>query len=398
MKHLLKRLKKNISSRLIERGVPDICSEETFNFLLRRERARADRCHGVFSLVIFDLCEGRKKESSRRLIEVLKGRIRITDSIGWLSGASVGVLLADAPCEGGKSFSRDVLALIYDIHPAPECHVYTYPAAADENGGDSIFATPADGKGKTNADAVLNEMLALSPSLGRRLVERFIAGIALLLLSPLLLLIAMVIKRASPGPVLFRQWRIGHKGVSFRCLKFRTMHLNDDTTVHDNYFKTLIATDVPMRKLDDPRIFRAGRLLRSSSMDELPQLFNIVRGEMSLVGPRPPISCEYRDYLPWHRHRVDVLPGLTGLWQVSGKNKTTFTEMMRLDVRYARQKSLREDLRIIFKTPRVIITQFMEDHRLVRLFPGLSSNEREGALSRRKSEIPGNTALSNEGK
>jgi lipopolysaccharide/colanic/teichoic acid biosynthesis glycosyltransferase len=371
MKDLLKGLKKNFGSRWYDRGIPGICSEEDFKFLLRRERARADRGHVIFSLVIFNLQEGRKKASSRRLIGVLKGRIRVTDSIGWLSGASIGVLLADTPDEGGRFFLKDVLLSIHDMRPAPECHVYTYPSPADENGGDSIFAGPADGDGKTNTDAVLNGILALSPSWGRRLVERFIAGIALLLLSPLLLLIAMTIKRASPGPALFGQWRIGHKGVLFRCFKFRTMHLNVDTAVHENYFKTLIATDAPMRKLDDKkdaRIFRAGSLLRSSSLDELPQLFNILKGEMSLIGPRPPTPSEYRDYLPWHRHRVDVLPGLTGLWQVSGKNKTTFTEMMRFDLRYVRNKSVGMDLGIIIKTFPLIIRQYLED-RLAGKFP-----------------------------
>jgi lipopolysaccharide/colanic/teichoic acid biosynthesis glycosyltransferase len=373
MKTILESLKKNIWFRLIERGDPAICSEESFKFLLKRERARADRGHGVFCLVVFDLPETRRRPSSRRLIEVLKKRIRITDSIGWLRNSSVGVLLADTPRAGGRIFLNDVLLAIKGLQPAPECHVYTYPEAPGGEGGNSVFTTPSDREDAVRSEEVFNALLALSPSQGGRFIEGVFAGFALLLLSPLLLLIVAAIRRASPGPALYGQWRIGHKGRIFRCLKFRTMHLNADTAVHDAYFKTLITTDAPMHKLDgkeDPRIFRTGRLLRASSLDELPQLLNIFRGEMSFTGPRPCLPNEYRNYLPWHRHRIDVLPGLTGLWQVSGKNKTTFTEMMRFDLRYVCRKSLLEDLRIIFKTPRVVIAQFMEGRFSGRLSPG----------------------------
>lgn len=350
--------------RAANRDEPGGCSAEDFNFLIRRERARVDRGHGAFCLVVFSLMPDRKLSTDRRLVDVLKNRTRITDSVGWMNDSSLGVLLADASRAGGASFLNDVLPLIKEIPAGPECQIYTYPTDNDECGDSSLFATRPVGAGVTDTEKVLNEMVARNPSIGRQILERSAAGFAVLLLSPLLLLIALAIKRNSPGPVLYRQVRIGHKGKPFRCYKFRTMNLNAATDVHANHFKKLIESDLPMRKLDsdDPRIFRAGLLLRSSSLDELPQLFNILNGDMSFIGPRPAIPGEYKDYFPWHRSRVDVLPGLTGLWQVNGKNKTTFTEMMRLDRRYSLRQSLWLDVRIVLKTVPVVISQFIEHH------------------------------------
>jgi lipopolysaccharide/colanic/teichoic acid biosynthesis glycosyltransferase len=183
------------------------------------------------------------------------------------------------------------------------------------------------------------------------------------ILSPIILLIALGIKISSPGPVHYSQVRIGHKGRTFLCHKFRTMHLRSDTTIHENYLTYLIHHEVAMQKLDqdrDDRIFPFGRLLRRSSLDELPQLLNILKGDMSLVGPRPGTPNEYQEYLQWHRHRVDVLPGLSGLWQVSGKNRTTFNEMMRLDIRYIQYQSLLMDTIILLKTFPAVIDIFRE--------------------------------------
>lgn len=373
MKKILKRLRDPEG-----RGRPALCPEEAFRLLLKRERARADRGNIIFSLVVFDFSQGRKSRSSGQLIELLQGRIRITDCIGWLSDCSIGVFLADAPREGAQSFLKDVLPLIHTIQPEPECSTYTYPEFSGGSGSKSVFAAQAVGRDSTSTDLFFNEIFAMNPSLWRLLIEGFVAGFALLMLSPLLLLIGLSIKLTSPGPVIYSQFRIGHKGREFCCFKFRTMHLDVATTMHENYFKTLMATDVPMSKLDhseDPRVFKVGRFLRASSLDELPQLFNILRGEMSFIGPRPAIPCEYRGYLPWHRHRIDVLPGLTGLWQVSGKNKTTFTEMMRFDMRYAHCKSLRQDLWIVFKTLPVIIEQFAEDCGIIRPCPESGGKE-----------------------
>jgi lipopolysaccharide/colanic/teichoic acid biosynthesis glycosyltransferase len=164
---------------------------------------------------------------------------------------------------------------------------------------------------------------------------------------------ALVVICGSRGPVLFRQRRVGYRGREFNCYKFRTMQVNADATSHRDYFQQLMTAEVPMTKLDarsDPRLIPLGAMLRASGLDELPQIINVVRGEMSLVGPRPCIPYEYENYEPWHRRRFDAVPGLTGLWQVSGKNRTTFNEMIRLDIEYSERVSLWLDLKIIIKT------------------------------------------------
>ena len=189
----------------------------------------------------------------------------------------------------------------------------------------------------------------------------------ILLLSPAVLLIgsfvALLIKIGSPGPVLFKQKRVGFCGREFTCFKFRTMRVNAETDSHRLHTQQLIKSCTPMIKLDaskDPRLIPFGPLLRTSGLDELPQLLNVVRGEMSLVGPRPCIPYEYENYEPWHRRRFDAVPGLTGLWQVSGKNRTTFEQMVQLDIEYAERKSLSLDVTIMLKTFSAIWTQFCD--------------------------------------
>ncbi|HET7625798.1 MAG TPA: sugar transferase [Verrucomicrobiae bacterium] len=179
---------------------------------------------------------------------------------------------------------------------------------------------------------------------------------------PLMAIISAVIKSLSPGPALFRQERIGFLGKRFVCFKFRTMRVNADTSVHAGHLQNLIGSNLPMKKLDaaDPRVIPGGRILRALGLDELPQLFNVLRGDMSLVGPRPCVPYEYEQYTETHRQRCKAVPGLTGLWQVSGKNNTTFEEMIQLDIYYAENKSLALDLEIIFKTIPAIISQARE--------------------------------------
>jgi lipopolysaccharide/colanic/teichoic acid biosynthesis glycosyltransferase len=178
-----------------------------------------------------------------------------------------------------------------------------------------------------------------------------------------MLAIGGIIRLCSPGPVLFRQERIGLKGRPFTCLKFRTMHVQAETQSHQSHLEKLINSQAPMKKLDahgDARIFTFGRLLRASGLDELPQLINVLRGEMSLVGPRPCIRYEYERFRPEHRERFNTVPGLTGLWQVSGKNKTTFQEMIDLDIAYTRKLSLRRDVGILCRTLPVVFEQTFE--------------------------------------
>ncbi len=183
------------------------------------------------------------------------------------------------------------------------------------------------------------------------------------LLIPLAILIGAFVSVVSKGPILFRQDRVGRGGEKFSCFKFRTMHVGAKSQTHQEHLRRLIESGAPMTKLDargDRRIIAGGVFLRATGLDELPQLLNVVRGEMSLVGPRPCLPYEFEHYLPWQRERCDATPGLTGLWQVSGKNKTTFTEMIRLDIEYARRRSLRLDLEIIFKTVPALLAQVSE--------------------------------------
>jgi len=192
--------------------------------------------------------------------------------------------------------------------------------------------------------------------------------LAMPILVPLSLLIGAIIKLVSPGPVFFQQERIGYRGRPFRCFKFRTMLVNADTGVHRGHLENLMTSNRPMEKLDgsDTRVIPGGIWLRALGLDELPQLINVMRGEMSLVGPRPCLNYEYERYLPRHRGRCGALPGLTGLWQVSDKNNTTFEEMIELDLRYVRTHSLGMDIGILLKTPPAVISQTWKVRRKKR--------------------------------
>ena len=178
-----------------------------------------------------------------------------------------------------------------------------------------------------------------------------------------MVVIALGIKLVSPGPVFFKQERIGRRRKRFACLKFRTMKVGTNTLPHQQHLKELLKSDAPMTKMDaagDSRLIPFGTLLRATGLDELPQLINILRGEMSLVGPRPCTAYELASYQPWHYARFDALPGLTGLWQVSGKNRTTFTEMINLDIGYVTNRSLWMDLKIMAATFSTLVSQVRE--------------------------------------
>jgi exopolysaccharide production protein ExoY len=182
-------------------------------------------------------------------------------------------------------------------------------------------------------------------------------------LVPVMAAISVLIKLGSKGPILFHQERIGHLGQRFTCLKFRTMVTDADTSVHEGHCARLIDSDEPMVKMDshgDSRVVLFGRQLRATGLDELPQVINVLRGDMSLVGPRPCLPCEYDRHLDWQKERYNTLPGLTGLWQVSGKNSTTFNQMIRFDLEYDRTKSLWLDLTIMLRTIPAMIAQVRE--------------------------------------
>jgi len=198
------------------------------------------------------------------------------------------------------------------------------------------------------------EMLLVRPHpCWKRALDLATVVTAVLLLAPLLLATALLIKLVSPGPVFFSQARIGQGGQPFRFWKFRTMHVGAQNTTHQQHLHKLIHSDQPLTKLDtghDPRIIRMGWLLRAACIDELPQLFNVIKGDMSIVGPRPCLPYEACELANWQRGRFEVRPGMTGLWQVSGKNKTSFLQMLRYDLNYAGNASFWLDSKIIAAT------------------------------------------------
>ncbi|MGH9395394.1 MAG: sugar transferase [Terriglobia bacterium] len=242
----------------------------------------------------------------------------------------------------------------------------------------SFHLFPEDAQ--TQAPRALTADLTLYPDLSlqdrskrlsrriKRTLDVLFTSLALVLLSPLLAVIATAIKLSSDGPVLFRQERLGRYGIPFTFLKFRSMYSNNDSKIHEEYIKQFISgvadsqvgaggASSVFKLTGDPRVTRIGKFLRRSSLDELPQLLNVFKGEMSLVGPRPPIPYEFAKYDIWHRRRLlEARPGITGLWQVNGRSKTKFDDMVRLDLQYARAWSLALDLKILLQTPRAVFS------------------------------------------
>jgi exopolysaccharide production protein ExoY len=223
---------------------------------------------------------------------------------------------------------------------------------------------PLPGSENESAATVRDQIAGASDSLGwKNALDLTCILLSLPIWLPLMLCVMLWIKIVSPGPIFFRQERVGYRGKRFMILKFRTMKVNVETQSHELHLQQLISSDCPMTKLDtsgDPRIIFGGRILRALGLDELPQLFNVLRREMSLVGPRPCTPHEFRCYKPWQKERVNAAPGLTGYWQVNGKNKTTFTEMVEMDIYYARNLSFWLDVRIILKTVPAIVAQLLE--------------------------------------
>ena len=358
-----------------------VSSTRVFSSIIHRERDRSDRTGQGFSLVIFEVGNGKNRSDSvRNLVPILTHRIRSTDAIGWLEDGRIGVILPHTTTESAWKFVTNV-RIAFNGNTPPECVVYAYPSSwipgdkefppqdsrsrrkmpgqeeIDDSESRSSCLPPED---RTRPiDALESDVLFQIP-LWKRAVD--IAGsiLALILLSPLLIAVPILIKIVSPGPVLFRQERIGYRGKVFTIWKFRTMHVNADPTPHRDYVQDLINNENIMTKLDngkDHRIIPFGNLLRATGIDELPQLINVFLGDMSLVGPRPCLSYEVQEFSPWQMRRFDTVPGLTGLWQVSGKNRTTFKEMMRLDIGYAKKRAFLLDMIIFLKTIPAIVRQ-----------------------------------------
>ncbi len=363
-----------------KRSLSGVQDAVTLLNILERERARSDRTGNEFSCVVFraDGGSGESETPMRRLAGILVDNVRIGDAIGWIAGGSLAAVLPSVSAEGARRFAdrvaekfgRDGSSLLRTFHTYPYWNDSSTAApessrrpGARDGGASSRPSGERNAQSKQDRAEPTRSMEPLfsrrTPA-WKRALDVTGALVGLILLSPLFLLLAVLIKTVSPGPAFFRQERIGYGGRPFTLWKFRTMHISSDPMVHQRHVHDLIDNDKTLTKLDtvrDPRIIPFGDLLRQSCLDELPQLINVLSGDMSLVGPRPVPPYESDQYLPWHRHRFDVLPGLTGLWQVSGKNRTTFREMMRLDIGYSRKVSLRQDGMIVLKTLPVICAQ-----------------------------------------
>jgi len=349
---------------------PPLIGEALFRGVLVRERKRADRSNQPLVLLLLAVDGASKAESVRiwrSVVDALAATKRDTDVMGWFEhGAAIGLILPEVPA--ADLFSHELnervrreLARRLDGQTARRVsirlHVHPQPKAAEEQGVqpvDPIVSQALPARRQTHYEAA------------KRAFDIAVSLTLLAILSPLFLLIAALVKLKSPGPVFFRQERIGQMMKPFMMLKFRTMHLNADHAIHHQFVSSFIKsrgqsngsgkTDV-YKIANDPRVTPIGNFLRRTSLDELPQLWNVLRGDMSLVGPRPPLQYEVEQYQSWHRRRVlEAKPGLTGLWQVSGRSRTTFDEMVRLDLRYARSSSVWTDIKILLATPGAVIS------------------------------------------
>jgi lipopolysaccharide/colanic/teichoic acid biosynthesis glycosyltransferase len=362
---------------------PRVHSAKVFASILNRERDRSDRTSQEFSMVVFDTgAASRRSAGVRDLVSVLARRIHSTDDIGWLEDGRIAAALPHTPPEGAWKFVDNVRRALGGGAPCPECTVYVYPTRWITR-ADGVSCPPPDARTTPSQPAIpfpktgdgdpgfeakscsrpmeeLDSHFLRPIPFWKRAIDIMGSLLAMILLSPLVLLVALLIKIVSPGPLFFRQERVGYLGRRFTLWKFRTMDVNTDTAVHQEHLRELMAGEKEMVKLDngqDPRIIPFGHMLRATGIDELPQLLNVLLGEMSLVGPRPCLPYEASAFLPWQMRRFDAVPGLTGLWQVSGKNRTTFREMMALDVRYAKKPAFPLDTMIFLKTVPAIARQ-----------------------------------------
>jgi lipopolysaccharide/colanic/teichoic acid biosynthesis glycosyltransferase len=347
-----------------------ICAQEVFKVILQRERSRTDRNGHELSLIIFDFTENESIKSVNMLIKVLKSRARSIDRFGWYNKNTIGIILPNTPYKGGMKCARDLCEKIITkkVSP-PNFKVYSYPSKWLEH----TYYQGDKHRNKNERKYVegIDQIFIKKLPGWKRMVDIVGSIVALILFSPFFFIIPVLIKLVSRGPVFFKQDRVGQGGRLFTFLKFRTMKANIDSTSHQDYLNELIQTDKPMTKLDkhnDPRIIPLGKLIRKSSIDELPQLINVLKGDMSLVGPRPCLPYEAKEYLKWHKYRFDIKPGMTGRWQVSGKNRLTFKEMIRLDIMYAKTLSLWTDLWILVLTIPTVISMIIEKFAIDAFF------------------------------
>lgn len=343
-----------------------VIDEGLFAHLLVRERKRSERSNRPFILLSLEA-----KDRLDPVLDALADVTRRTDILGWVKSPTVaGVIFSEIGDSQPMRAMETIRARIYrelgrrlDVQAIAdfslEFRIYPEPSDGDSNSGlgpaDPIF----------HPDLPREERARRLSNWIKRALD-ILASVTLLVgLAPLLLVVAAVVWLTCPGQVLFRQIRIGKMGKQFKMLKFRTMYVNAAETAHYEYVTKFIKesgrngttpTNGIFKLTNDPRVTPIGHFLRKTSIDELPQLWNVLVGEMSLVGPRPPLPYELCHYAPWHRRRIlEATPGITGLWQVKGRSRTTFDEMVRLDLQYARTRSLWTDLLILFRTPAAVL-------------------------------------------
>lgn len=351
-----------------------VLAEESFRRMLCRERKRAERSRRNFILMLVNSksADPRTTGILPRTANLLSRAVRDTDLVGWFEDrAVVGVLFCElgpseiaAAVKAVESKMLGVLrgAISEDALSNLEITFHTFPEHFDK---------AARNPGSNSA--LYPDLLEMSDRkklslLMKRVIDVAGSFLALLFLLPVFVVLAVIIKLTSPGPVFFRQQRVGRFQVPFVFLKFRSMHVSTDATIHQEYVRNFIAGKAEMHSCgdtekrvykitNDPRVTWIGKFMRRTSLDEIPQFWNVLIGEMSLVGPRPPIVYEIDNYDAWHRRRfLEVKPGITGLWQVRGRSRTTFDDMVRLDLQYARTWSPATDLKILWQTPRAVFS------------------------------------------
>ena len=361
------------AARATGRENREILSEEAFRNIICGEMKRTVRSGSFFLLMLVDArrssCLSLSRFSLSAIYPALSSCIRETDSSGWYEKESVlGVIFTDIRNADGDQVQKAVRTKVMAALAAA-----LTPQQLDQlDFSFSLFPQDweprSDGSSHPRLDPRWPEQSDTSElsRIAKRILDITGSVAALILLSPLFLLISLGIKLSSRGPVLFNQERIGHRGTRFNFLKFRSMKCVNDPSIHQEYVRQFIAGRIESSRakenavykiLEDPRVTPFGKFLRKTSLDELPQFINVLKGEMSLVGPRPAIPYEVEAYRPWHLRRVfDAKPGITGLWQVNGRSRTTFDEMVRLDLRYARNWSLWLDIKILLQTPEAILS------------------------------------------
>jgi exopolysaccharide biosynthesis polyprenyl glycosylphosphotransferase len=351
-------------------GLPLVVEEGLFRNALVREQKRADRFEQPFVLVLVARKTERTSDTAiwTAVIEALTVAKRDTDVLGWFErGSTLGLIVPEINVNDSgfvldlESRVQMALARRLDAEMRDDFTIQLHRHA---------LAHPATSNKRESADSLLSGLHLSTAARVRaglkRLLDIIASALLLLLTSPVFVLVAALMKLKSPGPVFFRQSRVGEQGRAFMMLKFRTMHVNNDASMHKQFVSQMIkgvaptgggSKDTAFKILNDPRVTPIGRVLRQTSLDELPQLWNVLRGDMSLVGPRPPLQYEVEQYKPWHYRRVlEAKPGITGLWQVSGRSRTTFDDMVRLDLRYAKNPSAWADIKILLATPRAVIS------------------------------------------